>query len=244
MELDNELLDFGDADRDELDEELGEPLGLTISPENGYRTDRFKVTIYGMDKKGWIASSKPGYGRVNDPKIRMVDGNETFEVTGAELLKGREFKEHEHALIWVYACDDRLLLNKYSDSVQVMIRAAPVEVPTVPAPTEPTAPPTAICTEGNTERVYDAARGRHYIKMCVNGQWAFSHWETVGEAPAPPPANGAAPKYLSIEEARERAAAGLSCYIKCTLPLLNLLPGLPWSPLIPILPGFAITKRP
>jgi len=244
MELDNESLDFGDTDHDELDEgldeELGEPLGLTISPEIGYRTDKFKVTIYGMDKKGWIASSKPGYGRANDPKIRMVDGNETFEVTGEELLEGREFKEHEHALIWIYACDDRLITNKYSDSVQVMIRATPLEIPTPP--------PGAICTEGDTARVYDATHGRHYIKECVDGRWAFSHWEVIGEPPvtppAPPPSPGAAPEYLSIDEARERTAAGLPCYIKCMIPLLNLLPGLPWSPSIPILPGFVITKRP
>ncbi|MCD6163459.1 MAG: hypothetical protein J7K40_13745 [candidate division Zixibacteria bacterium] len=248
MELDNESLDFGDTDYDELDEgldeELGEPLGLTISPETGYRTDKFKVTIYGMDKKGWIASSKPGYGRINDPKIRMVDGNETFEVTGEELLKDREFKEHEDALIWVYACDDRLITNKYSDSVQVMIRATPQEVPTTPSPGEPTIPPSTTCIDGDTDRVYDATYKRHYIRKCVDGKWVFSHWEAAGESPIAPPPPGTEPKYLSIDEARERTAAGLQCYIKCVLPLLDLLPGLPWSSSIPILPGFVITKRP
>jgi len=96
--------------------------------------------------------------------------------------------------------------------------------------------------------VYDATYGRHYIKACVNGRWAFSHWEVVGEPSVPPvptpPPNGAKPGYLSIDEARERTAMGLPCYIKCTLSILDLLPGLPWSPSIPILPGFVIAKRP
>lgn len=241
-----ELLELGSIDYDELDEELGEPLGLTIFPESGYRTDKFKVTVYGMEQNGWVASSKPGYGRFNDPKIREVYGNESFEVTGAELLKGREFKETEHALIWVYACDDRLILNAYSSSVQVMIYASPQEVPTTTTPVAPT----TKCTEGATERVYDTTHRRHYVKVCAGGQWTFSHWEVIEQpsvetvVPGIPAMDGTSPGYLSIDEALYRTAAGLPCYIKCALPILNLLPGLPWSPSIPMLPGFIITKRP
>lgn len=51
-------------------------------------------------------------------------------------------------------------------------------------------------------------------------------------------------KYLTVEEANERVRMGLPCYIKFTLPILDMLPGFPYMQGIPILPGFAITEKP
>ncbi len=49
---------------------------------------------------------------------------------------------------------------------------------------------------------------------------------------------------MSTEQADAVVRAGHQVYIKCRLPILNLLPGLPYAPWIPILPGFALTREP
>ena len=68
--------------------------------------------------------------------------------------------------------------------------------------------------------------------ICRNGVWV-----AVGEEPG-------VRKYLTVEEANERIRMGLRCYIKFTLPILDLLPGFPYAMGVPILPGFAITENP
>ena len=69
-------------------------------------------------------------------------------------------------------------------------------------------------------------------KICRGGVWV-----PVGEEPE-------VRKYLTVAEADERVRTGLPCYIKCVLPILDMLPGLPYIQGIPILPGFAITEKP
>lgn len=71
-------------------------------------------------------------------------------------------------------------------------------------------------------------------KICRGGVW-----EDIGEGNG----NGVR-KYLTVEEANERIRLGLPCYFKCTLPIFDLLPGLPYMQGIPVLPGFAITEKP
>ena len=48
--------------------------------------------------------------------------------------------------------------------------------------------------------------------------------------------------YLTPDEALLRIHAGEKCYIKCTLPILDMLPGLPYTPGAWIPPFCAITK--
>jgi acyl-CoA thioesterase FadM len=72
-------------------------------------------------------------------------------------------------------------------------------------------------------------------KICRGGVWV-----SVGEEPEVPGVS----KYLTVDEANERVRTGLPCYIKCVLPILDMLPGLPYIQGIPILPGFAITEKP
>jgi len=62
------------------------------------------------------------------------------------------------------------------------------------------------------------------------------------EPPVTPPA--APPKHLTPEEADERIRAGLPCYIKCVLPILDLLPGIPYTPGMWVPPFCEITAEP
>lgn len=52
------------------------------------------------------------------------------------------------------------------------------------------------------------------------------------------------PAYLTPDEALLRIRAGERCYIKCTLPILNMLPGIPYTPGAWVPPLCAITGEP
>ena len=114
-------------------------------------------------------------------------------------------------------------------------------------------PPAPECKEGDKKAGY----------VCSGGKWVPvstppAPGPEVPPAPGPevPPAPGpevpvpevpvpgAPAKYLTPDEALLRIRAGEKCYIKCTLPLLNMLPGIPYTQGIPVLPGFAITIEP
>lgn len=60
---------------------------------------------------------------------------------------------------------------------------------------------------------------------------------TIPGVPTPKPPTPVAP-----EEVEKGIAAGKTYYIKCTLPLLSMLPGLPYIKGLPILPGFVISE--
>ncbi|MCD6163786.1 MAG: hypothetical protein J7K40_15425, partial [candidate division Zixibacteria bacterium] len=66
--------------------------------------------------------------------------------------------------------------------------------------------------------------------------------EPVVEPTAPTPEE--AKKYLTLEEAVARHESGLPCYIKCTLPLFAMIPGLPWSPEMWVPPFCVIATKP
>ena len=86
----------------------------------------------------------------------------------------------------------------------------------------------ARCTEG----AYTADRKM----VCRNGVWVQAEEE-----------NGVEPgesKYLTFAEADERIRMGLPCYIKCVLPILDLLPGIPYTPGAWVPPLCAITREP
>lgn len=61
----------------------------------------------------------------------------------------------------------------------------------------------------------------------------------VPGVPAPKP-----PTPVTPEEAEKAIAAGKALYLKCTLPLLNMLPPIPYSPGMPVLPFFMISSTP
>jgi len=104
-------------------------------------------------------------------------------------------------------------------------------------PTGETPPPKPECTEGDKKAGY----------VCVAGKWqpAPAVPEPVVppvEPPVTPPA--APPEYLTPEEAAERIRAGLPCYIKCTLPILDMLPGIPYTRGAWVPPFCEITTEP
>jgi len=108
----------------------------------------------------------------------------------------------------------------------------------------PTPPPTT-CTEGT----YSADRAM----VCRGGKWVPVSTppapgpEVPGPAPGPEvpgPSPGVPAMYLTPEQAASRSAMGLPCYVKCTLPVLNMLPGIPYTPGAWIPPFCAITEKP
>jgi len=90
------------------------------------------------------------------------------------------------------------------------------------------------CTEGDKKPGH----------ICTGGKWVPYTPPVVPpvEPPVTPPAEP--PKYLTPAQADERVRAGLPCYIKCTLPILDMLPGIPYTPGAWVLPFFTITSEP
>jgi len=87
--------------------------------------------------------------------------------------------------------------------------------------------------------------------VCEEGKWQTAPVEPV--PPVVPPVVPYTPpvvppvvplKYLTPAQADERVRSGLPCYIKCTLPVLNMLPGIPYTQGAWVPPFFTITSEP
>ena len=85
-----------------------------------------------------------------------------------------------------------------------------------------TPPPPPECTDGDKKPGY----------VCSGGKWV----------PITTPQD-VAPEYLTAAEAAERFRMGLPCYIKCVLPILDMLPGIPYTPGAWVPPFCAITTE-
>ena len=216
---------------------------ITISPTSGHREDEFTITIKGAPTKEEfrqvnIYAVKEGWGRDNDPLIATHDGNGTVKVFGSQLLKGINAPPTVDKLLSIYPA----LVYPVFDpgpSIRVMIEAEPVVVkpPETGEPGEPGVPEAPVCTEGDVVGSF----------VCHDGKWVHEAEEVPGETPYTPPETttpGVTPIYLTPEQAAARLAKGLPCYIKCTLPILSMLPGIPYMAGIPLLPGFVITMQP
>ena len=62
--------------------------------------------------------------------------------------------------------------------------------------------------------------------------------------PTPTQVPGVVPAAITPSMAIEGIRAGKQYWIKCTIPILDMLPGIPYSSSIPILPGFRISETP
>lgn len=217
------------------EEVLEVPFGITINPVAGYRTDQFKVTVFGTPEKTRkvkICTTKPGYYRLNDPVLAERVGDGDVYVSGFTVVRGLGLREDVENQVWMYGqADIPYRTDKYTESAPVRI----LPTPAVVAPPEPVTPeiPGEVppCPEGKVIGEY----------ICKGGKWIPYSAPPV-TPPGVPPA--APPKYLTTAEADERVRTGLPVYIKCVMPLLDMLPGLPYAPWIPILPGFALTREP
>lgn len=245
-ELSGEMVDDDAIEVDDVlggevlgDEVLEVPFGITVRPEAGYRTDRFKVTVFGTPAKARkvkIRTSKPGYGRVNDPVLAERVGDGDVYVSGSTVVKGLGLREDVENQVWIYGQADigfPYYIDKYTTSVPVRILPTPaVAAPVTPEPVAPEIPDEVPpCPEGKIIGEY----------ICRGGDWVRYAAPPVTPPGVPPVAP---PKYLTPAEADERIRTGLPVYIKCVIPLLDLLPGLPYISGIPILPGFALTAKP
>ena len=233
---------------------------ITITPTAGYRDTEFTITIKGAPedekyRRVDIYAVKEGWGTSNDQLVvSHPEGNGTVKVLGSQLLKGIDAPSNVDKLLSIYPALVYPVFDPGS-AIRVMIYAEPVVVPPGETPGEPGTPGEPVCTEGDVVGSY----------VCSGGKWV-----PVGETPPPttctegtysadrtmvcrggtwvpvsaPPGPGVTPKYLTVSEADERVRTGLPCYIKCTLPVLNMLPGIPYTQGIPILPGFVITTVP
>jgi hypothetical protein len=191
--------------------------GIIVTPAAGYLEERFIISVFGSPtsaRKIKLRTEKPEYWRLNDPVFAERVGDGKLHVIGTTMLKGRELDPNEKNVVKVYATADMpLATDIHSASVEVELIPTPTEVPTEPG-------------EGCVEGAYTADR-----KMVCSG----GVWVPVGEEPG-------VRKYLTVEEANERVRMGLPCYIKCMLPILDMLPGFPYTPGAWVPPFCAITK--
>jgi hypothetical protein len=97
-------------------------------------------------------------------------------------------------------------------------------------PTGETPPPKPECSPGDKKTGY----------VCEDGKWI----PYTPPEPVVVPETEVPPTHLPIEEAVARHETGLPCYVKCTLPVLSTLPGLPWSPEMWIPPFCVLTTEP
>lgn len=211
---------------DEDDDTLAGAFGIGIDPPSGYLNQRFTITVFGSPAKIRrikLCTSKPGYGRANDPVFATMPGDGTSDVIGTTFLRGRKLDPTVPNAVYVYAqADIPWRIDKYTPSAKIELLPTPVVAP-APTPTPTPTPAPAKCREG--------AYSSDGKMICRGGVFV-----PVG-APA-------VKEYLTSQEADEWVRAGKPCYIKCMIPILNILPGLPYSQGFPILPGFAITTKP
>ena len=212
-----------DADEDVL----ADGFGIGIDPPSGYMNQRFTITVFGAPSKTRsikLRTSKPHYGHANDPVFATTRPGGSVDIIGTTLLRGRKLDPTKVNTVHVYAqADIPWRPDKFSASVPVELIPTPVVTPGVPgAPSIPT-PPSGVCREGTY-----SADGK---MICRGG----------GFVPVGAPA---VKEYLTSREADEWVRSGKACYIKCMIPILNILPGIPYSPGFPILPGFVITTKP
>ncbi len=198
--------------------------GITVTPAAGYLEERFIISVFGSPtsaRKIKLRTEKPGYYRYNDPVFAERIGDGKLHVIGTTMLKGRELDPNEKNVVKVYATADiPWATDKHSASVEVEL---------IPTPSEVEVPyePGVGCVEGT----YTADRRM----VCSGGVWV-----PVGEEPEVPGVR----KYLTVAEADERVRMGLPCYIKCVLPILDMLPGFPYTPGAWVPPLCEITGEP
>ncbi len=240
-ELSGEMVDDDTIEVEDLldDDALGGdalevPFGIIINPVTGYRADQFKVTVFGTPEKTRkvkLCVSKPGYYKLNDPVLAERVGDGDVYVSGFTVVKGLDLREDVENQVWLYGrADIPYRTDKYTESAPVRIQPTPAvaEPPVQPEPTPPDIPEEVPqCPEGKVIGNY----------ICKDGAWV-----PCSTPPVTPPVTPS--KYLTTAQADERLRTGLQVYIKCVMPLLDLLPGLPYAPWIPLLPGFALTREP
>ena len=255
----------------------GEKFMIKVTPTVGRLPTTFTIHVMNPPKgteEIRLCTSKPGYGRANDPVFARLMGAGSKTVTGGTLLYKRgDLDMSTRNVVYVYArADIPWRPDKYTASVPVTLLPAPA-----PTHARSSTPPTAPCREGYRRgRVTCPDGSVIYKEVCRSGRWVPSG-ETcpreVEHAPTPETMPTTAvceegaysadgkmvcrggnwvsiaeateeKEFFTPEEAFERIKSGLPCYVKSTLPLLNMLPGIPYIEWLPLPPFCTIKGKP
>ena len=244
---------------------------IKINPTVGRLPTTFTIQVMNPPKgtrEIRLCTSKPHYGRANDPVFARLMGAGFKTVTGGTLLYKRELDPTTQNVVYVYArADIPLRTDRYTASVPVTLLP------------EPSVTPTA-CREGYRRGKAACSDGSLiYREVCRGGIWVPSGETCPAEEFEPTPGIPGAPSiptppggvcregtysadgkmicrgggfvpvetagkekdFFTTDEAFKRVKAGLPCYVKSTLPLLNMLPGIPYIEWLP-LPPFCVIK--
>jgi len=184
---------------------------ISINPRTGYLKERFVISVFGSPtgaRKIKLRTEKPGWYRYNDPVFAERIGDGELHVIGGTMLKSQGLDPNVENMVKVYATADMpWATDQHSASVDVKLVPSPSEV------NGDTPEPWGRCA---VEGAYTADRKM----VCIGGVWT-----AAGEGPEPE-----VRKYLTVGEANERVRRGLPCYIKCMLPIIDLLPGITYTP--------------
>ena len=199
-----------------MEDRLDGQFGITVAPTTGYLHERFIISVFGS----------PSGAR----KIKLCTEKPGYYQYNDPVFAER-IGDGKVSVIGTTMLKDRELNPNEENVVKVYATAdmpwaldkysASVDVKLIPSPSEV---PPGGCVEGT----YTADRKA----ICKNGVWVAVGGE-----------NGDS-KYLTFAEADERIRMGLPCYIKCVLPILDLLPGLTYTPGAWVPPFCAITREP
>ena len=243
----------------------GQEIAVTATIKNiGTKTSEYRVYLF--NPEGKTIDKEPDIGGRS-----VAPGGAAVIKTSTEWDPLWAMPGYDWNLRLVLYDIDLLNWKDRLDERSFTVKAAAVTPPTPPVPPEPVCEEgeivgDMICRGGvyvpidakpcSPEGAYDATG----TQICRGGVWV-----PVGEEPGAGctvegaysadgtkicrggvwvPVEPGVRKYLTVEEANERVRMGLPCYIKCVLPILDLIPGFPYMQGIPILPGFAITEKP
>lgn len=208
------------------------PIVLTVNPISGDLDTNFRLTIRGANPKKKVLIKIDRRPFKLDYTIGQVRGNGSTVVTGHTLSRKLKLPPNTENKLMLYGQEKLLLLDRKTARVQVYVITTKKEAPPAAAPYTPpayvTPPYTPTPTPSAPPYVAPTPTPTPYVPP--------------GVTPTPTP--GVMPAAITPSMAIEGIRAGKQYYIKFAIPILDMLPGLPYSPGIPILPGFKISETP
>jgi hypothetical protein len=138
-----------------------------------------------------------------------------------------------------YECTD-CYESFYLDSAKFINFYMKATVEPIP---EPIPAPKPECTEGDKKPDKVCVNGKWEDALCMEGTYTADR-KRICRGGVWVQVEPAARKYITVAEANERVSRGLPCYIKCVLPILDMLPGMPYTPGAWVPPLCAITGEP
>jgi len=194
------------------------PLEFSVQPASGNLSTTYTLTVTGAGPKNRVNIQIDKKLKI-DPTLTSMTGSGTVRVTG-ETISGRaKLPGGQENKVTLYAHEViKWKIDKKSnrETIYVITTGPPAE----PAPTPVVEVPPGITV--------------------IPAKPGVTPWIP---APSPVYAPVTPPAMVTPAEASAGIKAGKHYFIKSTLPLLDMLPGLPYFEGIPILPGFRISDK-